>query len=56
MLEIARQPYFRWLTTQVTDAELVEAYRVNALFDATATIPSSATGSSSMRHAKPANR
>jgi putative transposase len=34
VLKIARQPYYRWLATPVTDAELEEAYRANALFDA----------------------
>lgn len=34
VLEIARQPYCRWLARQVTDAEIVEAHRANALFDA----------------------
>ena len=34
VLKIARQPYYRWLTQPVTDSELVEAYRANALFDA----------------------
>ncbi len=34
VLHIARQPYYRWLACPVTDAELVEAYRANALFDA----------------------
>ncbi|MDN5896235.1 MAG: IS3 family transposase [Nocardioides sp.] len=34
VLKIARQPYYRWLTCPVTDADLVEAYRANALFDA----------------------
>jgi len=34
VLNIARQPYYRWLAQPVTDAELVEAYRANALFDA----------------------
>lgn len=34
MLTLARQPYYRWLANPVTDAELVEAYRANALFDA----------------------
>ena len=34
VLNIARQPYYRWLARPVTDAELVEAYRANALFDA----------------------
>jgi transposase InsO family protein len=34
VLKIARQPYYRWLTNPVTDAELTAAYRANALFDA----------------------
>jgi transposase InsO family protein len=34
VLKIARQPYYRWLAQPITDAELVEAYRANALFDA----------------------
>ena len=34
VLKLARQPYYRWLAHPVTDAEFVEAYRANALFDA----------------------
>ncbi|RWA16591.1 integrase [Mycolicibacterium brumae DSM 44177] len=34
VLKLARQPYYRWLAQPVTDAELAEAYRANALFDA----------------------
>ena len=34
VLKIARQPYYRWLADPVTTAELDEAYRANALFDA----------------------
>lgn len=34
VLNIARQPYYRWLARPVTDAELTAAYRANALFDA----------------------
>ncbi|MGW0161870.1 IS3 family transposase [Mycobacterium sp. NPDC003323] len=34
VLKLARQPYYRWLAAPVTDAERVEAYRANALFDA----------------------
>ena len=34
VLKLARQPYYRWLAAPVTDAELEEAYRANALFDA----------------------
>jgi len=34
VLKIARQPYYRWLATPITDAELRAAYRSNALFDA----------------------
>ena len=34
VLKLARQPYYRWLANPVTDAEYLEAYRANALFDA----------------------
>jgi putative transposase len=34
VLKIARQPYYSWLASPVTESELVEAYRANALFDA----------------------
>ncbi|GAA2137931.1 hypothetical protein GCM10009844_05470 [Nocardioides koreensis] len=34
VLNLARQPYYRWLACPVTDGELEEAYRANALFDA----------------------
>lgn len=34
VLKIARQPYYRWLRRPVCDAELVEAQRADALFDA----------------------
>ena len=34
VLKLARQPYYRWLACPVTEAELVEAYRANALVDA----------------------
>jgi putative transposase len=34
VLKLARQPYYRWRAQPITDAELVEAYRANALFDA----------------------
>jgi transposase InsO family protein len=34
VLNIARQPYYRWLAKPVTDAEVTAAYRANALFDA----------------------
>jgi putative transposase len=34
VLGLARQPYCRWLNNPVTEAELTEAYRANALFDA----------------------
>ena len=33
VLKLARQPYYRWLAGLVTDAEVVEAYRADALFD-----------------------
>lgn len=34
VLKLSRAPYYRWLKHPVTAAELVEAYRANALFDA----------------------
>jgi putative transposase len=34
VLKLARQPYYRWLTDPIRDAEYVEAQRANALFDA----------------------
>jgi putative transposase len=34
VLKLARQPYYCWRVQPVTDAEIVEAYRANALFDA----------------------
>ncbi|MFD3431296.1 hypothetical protein [Nocardia fluminea] len=33
VLNIARQPYYRWLADPVTNAELEQAYWANALFD-----------------------
>jgi putative transposase len=39
VLKIARQPYYRWLAHPITDTELVEAYRINALLDAHAEDP-----------------
>ena len=34
VLKLSRQPYYRWLANPVSDREIVEAYRANALFDA----------------------
>ncbi|EEP69801.1 transposase [Micromonospora sp. ATCC 39149] len=34
VLNIARQPYYRWLARPVTPAELTQAHRANALVDA----------------------
>jgi putative transposase len=34
VLKLSRQPYYRWLIEPVTESEIVEAYRANALFDA----------------------
>ena len=34
VLKLSRQPYYRWRKQQFTRAELVEAYRANALLDA----------------------
>ncbi|MEE1618110.1 hypothetical protein V1258_06755 [Brachybacterium sp. J153] len=34
VLKLSRQPYYRWRKQQLTESELVEACRANALFDA----------------------
>ena len=34
VLKLSRQPYYRWLANPITNSEVVEAYRANALFDA----------------------
>lgn len=34
VLKFSRQPYYRWLSAPVSEADLVSAYRANALFDA----------------------
>jgi transposase InsO family protein len=34
VLGLARQPFYRWLASPVTDTDRVHAYRANALFDA----------------------
>ncbi len=34
VLNLARQPYYRWLAQPVTDADWVQAHRANALLDA----------------------
>ena len=34
VLTLARQPYYRWLKQPITESELAEAYRANALLDA----------------------
>ena len=34
VLNLARQPYYRWLAAPVTDADRIEAHRANALYDA----------------------
>ena len=34
VLKLSRQPYYRWLANPITDSEVAEAYRANALFDA----------------------
>lgn len=34
VLQLARQPYYRWLADPITAAEYLQAYRANALFDA----------------------
>ena len=34
VLKLSRQPYYRWLRNPVTERDLVQAYRANALYDA----------------------
>nr|BFF05633.1 hypothetical protein GCM10023233_06020 [Brevibacterium otitidis] len=34
VLKLSRQPYYRWLATPVPEADVTQAYRANALFDA----------------------
>ncbi len=34
VLKLSRQPYYRWLAKPITHSEVVQAYRVNALFNA----------------------
>ncbi|WP_454163691.1 IS3 family transposase [Gordonia iterans] len=34
VLKLSRAPYYRWLRQPITNAELMEAYRANALFNA----------------------
>ena len=34
VLKIARQPYYRWCASPVSDGELAEAYLTNAIFGA----------------------
>lgn len=34
VLKIARQPYYRWLNTPITDSRLDEVYLAKAVFDA----------------------
>ncbi len=33
-MKLSSQPYYRWLASPVPEADIVEAYRANALFDA----------------------
>ena len=53
VLKLARQPYYRWLANPVTGAQLDQAYRANALFDAYRDDPEFATGSLSRKPAPP---
>lgn len=57
VLEIAPEPYCRWLAHPVTDAGLTAAYRANALFDAHyRTTRTSAPGPTSTKRAWPVSR
>ncbi|GAB3086243.1 hypothetical protein GCM10027186_53610 [Micromonospora schwarzwaldensis] len=56
VLNIAGQPYYRWLARSVTDAELAAACRADALFDAHRDDPEFGYGAWPMRPALPASR
>lgn len=56
VLGLARQPYYRWLASPVTDSELAEAYRANALFDEHRDDPEFVTASFSTRPGPPVSR
>lgn len=34
VLELARQPYYRWRNDPIRDADLIRAYRINTLHNA----------------------
>jgi len=34
VLKLSRQPYYRWLRSPVSDREIMQAYRANAIYDA----------------------
>ena len=39
VLQLSRQPYYRWLASPVTNAKLAAAYRANALFNVHRDVP-----------------
>src|SRR5699024_12153038 len=49
VLKSSRLPYYRWLAAPVPEAEVLEAYRANALFDAMPMTRSSGTATWPMR-------
>ena len=53
VLEIACQPYYRWLANPITDAEWEDAHRLNALIDAHQDALSSGIGTWPMKQPKP---
>lgn len=34
VLDLARQPYYRWLNSAISDGQFAEAHLANAVFDA----------------------
>jgi len=52
VLKLARQPYYRWRNDPVRDADVLRAYRINALHDAHHEDPTLATDTSPTRPAE----
>ena len=46
VLKLARQPYYRWRNNPIRDADVLRAYRINALHDAHVATRRSATDTS----------
>ena len=51
VLKLARQPYYRWRNDPIRDADVLRAYRINALHDAHEATRRSVTDTSLTKHA-----